>query len=108
MDEFIEQYGIEIFEELFDILNNKDDEFRYNECDDELCDDEGCRLNKAFKMYLKYRQMKIKIYKHNDTIRYVANNGTYQINMSTSVDKKMSEEQFRELANYYFNKRKDV
>jgi hypothetical protein len=55
MDEFIEQYGIEIFEELFDILNNKDDEFRYNECDDELCDDEGCRLNKAFKMYLKYR-----------------------------------------------------
>ena len=52
--------------------------------------------------------MKIKITTHKNTIRYVANYGTYQINMSTSVDKKMSEEQFRELANYYFNKRKDV
>ena len=33
---------------------NKDDKYRYNECDDDLCDDESCRLNKAFKMYLKY------------------------------------------------------
>jgi|TARA_R110000751_G_scaffold304291_1_gene419671 hypothetical protein len=52
--------------------------------------------------------MKIKITTHKNTIRYVANNGTYQINMSTSGEKKMSKEQFRELANYYFNKRKDV
>ena len=56
MEEFIKIYGIEVLEELFDTLNNKDDKYRYNECDDDLCDDESCRLNKAFKMYLKYRQ----------------------------------------------------
>ena len=56
MEEFIEKHGTEILEELFDILNNKDDKYRYDECDDNLCDAEDCRLNKAFKMYLKYRQ----------------------------------------------------
>ena len=55
MEEFIKIYGIKVLEELFDILNNKDNKYRYNECDDDLCDDESCRLNKAFKMYLKYR-----------------------------------------------------
>ena len=56
MNEFIEKYGTEILEELFDILNNKDDKYRYNDCDDDLCDAEDCRLNKAFKMFMKYRQ----------------------------------------------------
>jgi len=55
MEEFIEKHGTEILEELFDILNNKDDKYKYDECDDDLCDAEDCRLNKAFKMYLKYR-----------------------------------------------------
>ena len=55
MEEFKKRYGTEILEELFDILNNKDDKYRYDECDDGLCDAEDCRLNKAFKMYLKYR-----------------------------------------------------
>ena len=57
MDEFIEKYGTEILEEVFEILNNKDDKFRYNQCDDELCDDEGCKLYKAFKYYLKYSRI---------------------------------------------------
>ena len=55
MEDFIEKHGTEILEELFEILNNKDNKYRYESCDDDLCDDEGCRLNKAFKMYLKYR-----------------------------------------------------
>lgn len=55
MNEFIEKHGTEILEELFEILNNKDNKYRYDNCDDDLCDDEGCGLNKAFKMYLKYR-----------------------------------------------------
>ena len=52
--------------------------------------------------------MKIKITTHKNTIRYVANNGTYQINMSTSGEKKMSKEQFRELATFHFNTKEDV
>ncbi len=56
MNEFVEKHGTEILEELFDILNNKDNKYRYDDCDDYLCDDEGCKLNKAFKMYLKYKQ----------------------------------------------------
>jgi len=55
MDGFIEKYGIEILEEVLDVLSNKDDKYGYNSCDDDLCDDEGCRLNKSFEMYLKYR-----------------------------------------------------
>lgn len=55
INKFIENHGTEILEELFEVLNNKDNKYRYDSCDDDLCDDEGCRLNKAFKMYLKYR-----------------------------------------------------
>lgn len=55
MEEFIEKHGTKILEELFEILNNKNDKYKYDECDDNLCDAEDCRLNKAFKMYLKYR-----------------------------------------------------
>ena len=51
MEEFTEKYGAEVLVELFDTLNY----FGYNSCDDDLCDDEGCRLSKAFKAYLKYR-----------------------------------------------------
>tara|TARA_R110000796_G_scaffold76166_5_gene170452 strand:+ start:196 stop:363 length:168 start_codon:yes stop_codon:yes gene_type:complete len=55
MKEFINKYGTEILEDLFDILNNKKDKYGFDECDDNLCDDEECRLNKSFKQYLKYR-----------------------------------------------------
>ncbi len=54
MEEFIEKYGVEAFNDLMDILINRDDKYHYNTCNDDLCDDEGCRLFKAFKMYMKY------------------------------------------------------
>tara|TARA_R110000787_G_scaffold284002_1_gene397310 strand:- start:216 stop:383 length:168 start_codon:yes stop_codon:yes gene_type:complete len=55
MNQFLDKYGSEILEELFGVLNNTDNKYRYDDCDDELCDDEECKLNKAFKMFLKYR-----------------------------------------------------
>ena len=56
--------------------------------------------------------MKIKITNHTrdneDIVRYVANNGKYQINMETLGENKMSEEQFKELATFHFNTKEDV
>lgn len=55
--------------------------------------------------------MKIKITNHTkdneDVVRYVATNGKYQINMETLGENKMSEEGFKELATYHFNKKND-
>lgn len=55
MEEFIKIYGNEVLEELFDILNNKDNKYNFDQCDDDLCDDESCMLYKSFKIYIKYR-----------------------------------------------------
>ena len=58
------------------------------------------------------RDQRIKITNHTkdneDVVRYVANNGKYQINMETLGENKMSEEQFKELATFHFNTKEDV
>ena len=51
--------------------------------------------------------MDIKIYNHTQdnevVVRYVANNGTHQINMQTLVENKMSVDEFKKLATIEFN-----
>jgi len=52
--------------------------------------------------------MDIKIFNHTQNnevvVRYVANNGTHQINMQTLVENKMSVDEFKKLAIIEFNK----
>ena len=52
--------------------------------------------------------MDIKIFNHTQNnevvVRYVANNGTHQINMQTLVENKMSVDEFKKLATIEFNK----
>ena len=51
MEEFIEMYGIHAFYDLMDVL--VDDKILFKDCEDDLCDDEGCVLYKAFQKYLE-------------------------------------------------------
>ena len=49
--EFKLKYSEDVLNEVLGILMDSD----YDSCDDNQCDDEGCRLRKAFKQYMKYR-----------------------------------------------------
>lgn len=46
-----EIFEVDKIEKAIEVLIDKDT--RYRECDDDLCDDEGCVLYKAFVKYIK-------------------------------------------------------
>ena len=52
INDFDGKYGGVMFD-LIDLLANDKNKYGYDDCDDAQCDDEGCRLHKAFNLYLK-------------------------------------------------------
>lgn len=54
IDKFKKKFGEDVLEDLLDGLINSE-KYNYNECSDDLCDDEGCIMYKSFVQFLKYR-----------------------------------------------------
>lgn len=50
IQKLIDKYGDVVIHRMFSTM--LDDS--YDDCEDDQCDDEGCRLRKATKNYLKY------------------------------------------------------
>jgi hypothetical protein len=54
INDFIEEFSVETLDKVLGVLLDSGATENYIACDDDLCDDEGCVLYKAFRKYLSY------------------------------------------------------